>query len=942
MNGRRRRSRAVAVWLFRIAIAGSVGAGSFIVTSTLRSDVDDDRTAVDPGGAIVTEVEAVQVAPIATGDDPAVVETLPDLGDWPADGATVQADPVDVLSPIVASLNIPSGSPRRGSDAGGGSSPAQPVLVDALGLPPYDLSEPSAEPSSDPSAEPSSGAEDEPLRGETGPLVPVDVPGLDVERLPDLIAELADPDDPPVGFADPCADVDDPHCPNPGEPGTVIETLSLTTPPPFRVTVIPRPEGECAAAVGSDEIRVEITSTTPIASLTLHYGRVGYGTHENTITISTPPDVAQDWIERFIAAESEPPPPVVHCTTLGELSADTEYYFGVSATDVFDQVYALRGQPPRFDGPTGVRPPTLVVPLSGNELLVSPAIRDDHFVRIVAYRRNADAVDAPVEPCASTDDVVDGFDPAIGPSGGISRSRRSLPDNVPSYTPQRREFAEAGYDQDFDTRVMGTFRLEEGSEYRLCVQWSVRDGFFEQGIEIIEAYDVFTPDALDVTFSLLDVTTTDGALLPAGGLRVLVWPVGRGIMVPDPFCGRWTNRVDVHGREVIGDTICTVRSQSTDLYRRGARVTLRTTDLDGERHESEVVVPIRSCDDPCAAPPSEWFRLDLPTGAPRREFFCGGLGDACDRPSDNSYGTTVIQVRYANRQSTGRDRWAISDPVEPDYRPPSLPPTPRLDTSQQPRSSEVPTATRNVTVPVFADRPVSVRVQLVDGFGAPSCVVDGQPTEMTSSAPAIGHQLEFTGLCPGQRVIPIVELTDEDGNFSRWHTYGSRPSFDPAEVWLRGEVLTSLQELPGRRPKVILDVPTDWMRITRFDLTMDAEYHADWARFRVTPSTERGCNSPGNPFEVDSSPFTIFADQVVTISMDIDLVLLEGGCTVPTTTTGEPIEQPPPIRLRRDVDLGQFLSGEPIVLSGSYPIAGLADPDASVDVTVIVNPPRDP
>ncbi len=886
------------------------------------ADAPTEAPADAPVGPIVTEIDVPIVAPIGPGEGPRGTG-LPSFD--PDDvGGPMQTSAVDVLSPIVGEATIAVVADESGS--GGGAAAAPPVLADELGLPVPDIEvllDDDREPADTTDGPDLDLAAIERFVG-TGATPPTDESTPTASEGVDVEPGRVEP-----GFVDPCADVDrdvdadgDTRCPDPGEPGTITDTFALTIPPPLHVVIRVRPTDGCAAPVADDEVRVSIESTTPIESMTLRYWRSGWPSDDRTIEIATPNDVTAEWLDAFEAAEVDPPPPIVHCATLTDLFVGRPHQYTAQATDVFDQLWSTRGTPPFFRGPDYRIPKTFLLTLSDNELLVSAPHRADQQVRIYAFRRTSEPTAG--DPCSTTSRTQPGYELPWSPT------------NPQRSTSNANDLARAGFDPAYNNRTFGTMRLAEGSTYRLCIYTSVVEPSFDAGIERIEAYDLITPDALDITFTVVEVETTDDARVRPGTLRIGVEPVGRGIMLGHPWCGTWRNSSDIRGLVAIDEPICTSDARSTALYRSGARVTMIAEDVDGVDHTLESVLRVHTCVGVCVPPESELYRLELPTGAPRRDFWCGGVGDACDRPSDESYGTVVIEVSYANTQGDLRSDWSISLPDELGDQRPEPPETPRFDTSATPLTSG-PQPNPTVSFQILADRPVTATVTLLDPTdGSPACIVGGGPNTASFDVLREQHDVAIDNLCPRHSYAPVVELTDADGDTSRWHLAPGDPRFGPAEPWLRGFLRTDDIDLVFTA-SISIDAPTSMMRVNRADLVV-AGRDVIWSSLNEQPRGATGCRGGEVTTTARRAP-RIPTDRITTSSglevdvrLDVEVELLIAACQLPVPG----FEQPGPLAIAQTIAYDDIVFGSPITVTGSIPVAGLPDPDATVDVVAVV------
>lgn len=937
--------------LLGIVAVVAMAAAGFGVTAAARSggSTDSGETTETPApsttsvassdvateGPTVIEVELGVVAPIQADENGLPLEP---------DGSFVGTGSIDaVTSPIVgtstAALSVDDGRTVTAAPSLSNIFSSVPPSVD-------DLIDP---------------APIEADLDEVGPAEPSPLPeGVDPEEVLDLVEELAgdyaaeetaaDPppeagggeatggDAPGTGtatddeprLADPCADLDDPErCPDPGEPGTIIETFALTVPPPLRVTVhVPGAELCGPVETTQFEQRIAIESNTPLTSFDMRYWRAGWPTAEytDTISLSTPTAEADAWLDAFDASTTDPPPPIIHCATLSDMRPDWGYDYHADALDVFDQEWTTRGRtPPFFPGPEALVPPTFLLQLDDNELLVSAPHRADQRVAIMAFQRNSDEIDFPIDPCATTSRNVDGF--AL-PAEPIFPTLIDVP---------ILSLRENGYDHHYVYRTLGAVRLDEAATYRLCVHTSTVSPSFSAGLEQTLAYDITTPDALSMTFDILRVDAQGSGGLPERALSVDIAPVGRGVMVGYPWCGLWRNGEQIEGDTEIGATVCRSDPQSSALYDRGARLTMSARGVDGVLRESSAIIPVRTCRMPCVIPAPEVFRFELPTGRTSYDFFCGLFGDECESANDEeSFGAITIEVSYDNEGGSIQSGWAVSEAQELGDRRLPPPETPRLDTQATPLARGDRTRP-DVIVPVLADRPVTVEVELLAPDGGQPCMLDGAPTSKSSDSLSESHEIVFADVCPGQNVFVIVELTDADERTSRWHGAPGSPGLGPGEMWLRGVAYVPWFTV-WASAEVTVSAPATALRFERFDLSISGNEIGWNRRLNLGPS-EGFCNAllEGEITRTSRRGRTEPDERVlITTDRSIEIEFVVDADVVRTPDCVDVIEDhPPAFAASAVIDWDDVELGQPIEVTSQVPIPELG-PDAFVTATAIV------
>ena len=239
-----------------------------------------------------------------------------------------------------------------------------------------------------------------------------------------------------------------------------------------------------------------------------------------------------------------------------------------------------------------------------------------------------------------------------------------------------------------------------------------------------------------------------------------------------------------------------------------------------------------------------------------------------------------------------------------------------------------------MTVPVVADRPVRASVALVDGFGEPACTVAGEPTTATAEAFAERHDVTFSGVCPGIRVIPIVELTDEAGETSRWSLLAGEPSVGAAEQWFDGLVFTEhIQWAVGRTIEIDYPSAAGRIRVADFDVDgseFDVDLYESDSKFRINTSG-RGCmvfGTGGDQVTGIGQSGIIYSGLTVDVELRVEVELLVPGCSPAPGFT-----QPGPIVHTQTLTYEEAASDEPIVWEFAVPVPGVGGPDETLEVT---------
>jgi len=603
------------------------------------------------------------------------------------------------------------------------------------------------------------------------------------------------------GAVDACAGDEPPDdCPE-GVPGTV---LAIRTLPPLAIFPLIDPVApgtapyvaapECPPVEPArDRVSVGVSTNRP-AEVTLSYWP--YLTDSSrpsdevtTVSLSTSDTqtaVWTTWAEDEAAGYDDPRYWIDQCFVLDDL-APGQYAIEVTVVDELGSGDTVRW--PHLlnfsvtdesgEVPTQERRPTVLFPWGVDRLFVSVTREPAHLVVVRAFE-----VDGPAT-CDTGGDPGRVLVPDEGADDGVLAAETVIPAT-------RRRAADYPYLPDHSFDATYALDLAEGTDYLVCIYWVVGEG---RSIDLIEAIPVSTPDAYTPRVILHGF---DG---------LIVSPSSAGVFVRAEGCIH--HDVDLgpgsHPGPVMIDplTVCGFDRGLAEVdVRRGFSV--RTSVVwDGETLFRTSLVrtgPLECRFSPCLLRLNEVVRVPLPEIVTERRLCGSGWGSGCDDPIPRrTAGYAVLEIVYDRDRSNGVAGWVLGSAGEAADTPPEQP---RVTVSgEYEPTALVARFGVNATVLVSADRPVDLRVEVVDAVeGREPCFIWGRPEPYVSTERREVHAFSLYGLCVGERYELLLTGSDEAGNELVVVTTPRTPPGSVYPLYVHPAAVTMTNEVTVRLP----------------------------------------------------------------------------------------------------------------------------------------------
>lgn len=669
------------------------------------------------------------------GDAAAAIEILSDqvaVSRTAASDLGVPLEPTDTssieLAPIVGTS---SGTGRSGIDTSPSTAPAmdtttpdggeEPLLVE-VGTPPEDGSVPAEERATDTCTD---GGDDCP-DGISGTI-------LAVRDLPPLGGQAV--------F-------------NPPIPGAGTPTGSPVCPA--------RESREGTASFG--------VSTNRPARIMMEYRTLEWRTDRGGIPWTTysaaTPDAGdaawQMWFADETASLRAPEAWIQTCFTLEDLPPRDDYQARFTFTDKEDPSVTARGYrliPFAVTGRDGLVPgaqrrPTTALPIGIDQLFVGATRTPDQELAVAA-RPGTDA--ATCEIAGDENAIYDGTGTIRSVTTAESTIERSVLDD-PAYP----------YLQQHSISVVERLDLEEGTDYVVCIYW-LDDGpaFDRKVVTETETIAVSTPEAYRPKLVAQQLTNLFGDV---GRITVSIPScIGTGAAY-DITDTSSTVRDRLGTLQTLTDPIelCTIERRLNDITRRGIRVDMTVTQLDGTTTTGSAYlrtdVTCRTV--PCLLRLNEIAMIPLPE-VTAGDGECGsGFGTGC-LTGTRSAGDAVIEIRYLPSTGTGLANWLVGVPAPFEDAPPPLTDDPRIAvTTRYELIDGRPERGARATVTFVADRPVTLDVSVADVLASGEPCSIGPIDMYDSPTRALRHTVTLDPLCLGQGYRLTVTARDESGNIA--------------------------------------------------------------------------------------------------------------------------------------------------------------------------------
>lgn len=882
-----------------VAVA-SVGGG-VIVSRALQSDEAPAATSITEfdspvllGGDFksASEQPLPLLAPVAIGDDPAIIEQLlegpPDI-DPEAPGPEIGRPGGD--TPIIGVATTPT------FDA--------PDLETAV---PIDGEAPTTDP-----------ATTDPVATDPGATDPAATDSGTAGADPTLL-DIPFYFDPSIGGVfwlpgmafDTCAGRD-PGTPVPdGCPAGYAGTLSGSgnlPPAPFmfgssghyltaRTGEFPTVCPADTAAAGDGQTAITVYSATPLESLVVEWRPYGSTQVPQSLAVepATLPAQRSTWIGRL---EAEPYTRdsfgmVPRCFVI-DRDPNQAYEVRLTAVDMYDrEVTANRDFSLSDANPSG-RPPT-----SARVIGVQP------IAQVEAWTTARGSVKFSTRVIT---DLTDPSDRRCGTevdAGEVHRvdGARPIPTGI--------------YDPIYSRQVVTTVELPPGGLVLLCAT-------------IYDSNNILRPLGTDTlilrgrtqqrpVITLEGLRLNDGITVPESGLSATIQFPGERYTVDDGCSTRWQNRTSIRGAVTIGEPLWECSEVALPVDSAGyVEVPVRLTrQMSGSAEDSiqswGIQVQVDRCDPSCPYRPAEWYEIPIPSGS---VVMCGRSfwesDDGCPQPTD---GVAIVKVEYPIIE--GADGRGTSTLIASSDRPVTDPtagePTVYMDDRTEPIGTDWLNLTS--TLSLVSDRTITVtNIHLEDGMGdaGVGCSIRDVPVAL----PAATEFEIAVSVCAGTVMRATARVTDAAGV-----DYDKHLGFIYAQRAMTPALHTTVEFLGGD------SVPNfGWMY--DFEVSLDGQSPSGYGWYNWSgPTGSRGsCMAlNGTTAQTRGGEPTIHVSGG-SLEVAVRFIITTGGATDCSTSGRDGLGV---IEFSGSYTMEQVQSGEPMVLE--------TPPDARIQMRITLTP----
>ena len=428
---------------------------------------------------------------------------------------------------------------------------------------------------------------------------------------------------------------------------------------------------------------------------------------------------------------------IQHCTVLEGLEPGVGYRFRLDTVDVmggeatFSSTFALPD--------SRTRPPTRVVPVGDNMLLLSMPHAANETVELNAFVTEGDELD-----CTARRTQLDSVTTIS--TGDVSAAH--LDRN--------------GYQERFTKRTSQVFWVPEGATIGVCLSSYVenRASFDWAQANYRHQETLHSPDRMLPTVSLeaIDLVRT----VAADAVTVTA-STRDNLGCGTPWEGPSRQGDEVAGSDLRNVVLCSIGNHSglVGLSTSSGDVLIRTAVRQGDEVTStRILLPLgrEACRGVCETPETSWYRVSLAT-IQVPDGICGSSFGDCEPPTrEASAGTALLKVEWDQGERNGLTEWGRTAAVSGQPAVLPRPDFPQMDTAQRITVTKVPGFYgADASFLLSTDRPVSYTARLVS-----DCALPGGVTE--ASGRSEGRvTVTFSKLCVGEVHTGQVELADAAG-----------------------------------------------------------------------------------------------------------------------------------------------------------------------------------
>jgi hypothetical protein len=499
-----------------------------------------------------------------------------------------------------------------------------------------------------------------------------------------------------------------------------------------------------AASLPADEIPFDVMTTVVASSISIVYWPgTRYDLRQTKSYATSVPDANAHGTALASAHTLADVPPVENCTSLSDLTADTEYTATVTVNDNFGNTVTL--SPVYFNSSDAPVVPTVrVITVGDNGIIVQSSHRDNQTAESRVY--------AGTTPDLGTCDQ---------PTGSLLYSS-----NLNDLSLSAAELASYNQDVRYD-RVQQSYTIvPEGTHLLVCERlfvgagtpsWTRTSPQFESWISLE------TPDRILPTVTVTESTPGQhNESVRVTAHTIEGQPCG-GVASYTPATSATASQDLCAASELAGDGDTVSNDDLVSLGFSGdiAIDTHSTWGSSSADNEQTLRLSSALCRGNCALPIADHYVMPL---------------------NDSANGQISILVTWSQGNTDGRSSWSIGQPQQ--VVPATLPASrPQLDTdtvfTYEPLQ---PDFTLTADYALHADRTVDYTLTLVSEGGDPTCHAPGA-TLTASGHAAPTATIRISGLCAGVSYAAMMTLVDAHGARSAWGFFaGETDRWGPSSI----------------------------------------------------------------------------------------------------------------------------------------------------------------
>lgn len=651
-------------------------------------------------------------------------------------------------------------------------------------------------------------------------------------------------------------------------------------------------------AAGEGQTALTVYSATPLESLLVEWRPYGTTQVPQTLAVvpATLPDQSGAWVSR-LEAETYTRAAfgmVPRCFVI-DRDPNQAYEVRLTAVDIYGREVSANRDFSLTDATPSGRPPT-----TANVIGVQP------IAQVEAWTTSRGSVRYSTRVITDLTDPADRRCGTEVESSAIHRidAARPIPIGI--------------YDEIYTRKVVTTVELPPGGLVLLCATiYDSNNTLRPLGTDtlILQGRTAQRP-----VITLEGLRLNDGITVPRYDLRATIQFPGDSVTVEDGCSGNWQNTTEISGGVTVGEPLweCTHAALPVDPTGYVKVPVTLTRRISGPAEDSTqswgIQVQVDRCEPSCPYRPAEWYEIPIPSAS---LVMCGHSfwesDDGCPQPTD---GVAIVKLEYPIID--GADGWGTSTMIASTDRPVTDPtigePTVNLVNNTTPSGADWLNLTS--TLSVVSDRAITIsNIHLEDGMGdaGVGCAIRDFPV-----APPAATEFEIdVQVCAGTIMRATARVTDAAGV-----SYDKHLGFLYAPRAMTPALHTSVELLGGA------DVPGfGWMY--EFELNLDGQTPTayGWYNWAGPRGSGRSCMALNG-----TTAETYGADPMIylnggSLELSLRMNITTGGATDCSHDGRDGLGV---IEFSGSFSMAQVQSGEPLVLT--------TPPDARIQMRITLTP----